>query len=114
MLKRTSMKKVSDKMKERKKVSGIVAINRLHFWFQELWDKMDAVKRCSSCGMRVYGEIRTIYFDHLLPKEKYPELEFEEKNIYFCCANCHTKKENGFPTKEHKEAIDRAKLELLT
>lgn len=110
MLRKTPMKKVS----ERKKESGTVTLNKLHVWFQELWDKMGNLKRCSSCEMRIYGEIRTIYFDHLLPKNKYPELEFEEKNIYFCCANCHTKKENGFPTEKHEEAIQKAKLELLT
>lgn len=29
--------------------------------------------------------------------------------MFFCCGECHTKKGNGFPTKKHQKAINKAK-----
>lgn len=113
MLRRTPLKKQSEKNKLSKK-EATERTYRLHKWLLSLWKKLPKVKECTSCGKRIWGDFLTLYFDHLLPKKKYPQFEFEEKNIYFCCADCHTKKENGFPTDKHKEAIEKAKLELLT
>lgn len=81
----------------------------LHVWLFSLWKKMPYTKKCRSCGTKIWGEFLTLYFDHLLPKKKYPKFEFEEKNIYFCCGECHSKKENGFPTVNHKNAMEKAK-----
>ncbi len=89
-------------------------IYQLHNLFMELWKKLSSPRKCTSCGQRIWGECLSIYFDHLLPKNKYPEFEFEEKNIYFCCVKCHSKKENGFPTEKHRESIEKVKQELLT
>lgn len=86
---------------------------KLHEWMLSLWNKMPKTKQCRSCGQKIWGEFSTVYFDHLLPKKKYPEFAFEEKNIYFCCGLCHNKKENGFPTPSHKEAIEKARKLLI-
>jgi len=40
-------------------------------------------------------------------------LKYEKKNMFFCCGDCHTKKGNGFPVEKHREAIEKAKKELL-
>lgn len=97
--------------KEKERKEKVEKTKRLHEWMLSLWNKITD-KKCTSCGKKIWGEFSTLYFDHLLPKKKYPEFEFEEKNIYFCCGTCHEKKENGFPTPSHKAAIDKAK-ELL-
>lgn len=86
---------------------------KMHQFLLTIWKKMPNSKKCRSCGQKIYGEFLTVYFDHLLPKKKYPEFEFEEKNIYFCCGLCHNKKENGFPNEDHSNAILKAKTMLL-
>lgn len=80
----------------------------LHEFFQQLWDRMPKKKNCQSCGAPIWGEIKTYYFDHLLEKNKYPELALLEWNIFFCCQPCHTKKTAGYPTEKHAKAIEKA------
>lgn len=79
--------------------------------FYDIWAK----KRhyCESCGLWLGDEAKSIFFDHLLEKSKYPEFALMEENIYICCLNCHSAKTNGFPTFKHQQAIDRIKLKLL-
>lgn len=118
MLKRTPLKrkgsinKISEKQKQ-KNVLKSERTKQMHLWLKSLWDKMPKNKKCSSCGCNIWGEFKTIYFDHLLEKSRYEELEFEEENIYFCCGDCHTLKGNGFPTENHKKAIDGARARFL-
>ena len=110
-MKRSRLKRISDTRKallEEKPKE-----NPLHKWMYSLWKSMPYKKFCKSCGTPIYGEFSTLYFDHLLEKKMYPEFTFEEKNIYFCCGNCHLSKTNGFPTENHKKAIEEAKSILL-
>lgn len=95
--------------KELERKEKVERTKKLHQWMLDIWNRMPKTKECRSCRRKIWGEFSTLYFDHLLPKKKYPEFEFEEKNIYFCCGECHTKKENGFPTPAHKAAIEKAK-----
>jgi 5-methylcytosine-specific restriction endonuclease McrA len=64
---------------------------------------------CQSCGKPLADPARTYYFDHLLPKSKYPEYILDPGNIFLCCLECHSLKESGFPTEKHQEAIEKAK-----
>ncbi len=101
-------------IKRRVKTPEEIETNRqeqLKLWafFTLLWRKLPAVKTCWNCGKRIFGENLTIYWDHLLPKADYPELKYEEENMFFCCADCHTNKGNGFPGEKHKAAIEKAK-----
>ena len=77
--------------------------------FQKLWEALPKIKRCWSCDARIFGPNKPLYWDHLLEKNKYPELRLEPKNLFFCCGDCHQKKNMGWPTVKHKEAIEQAK-----
>lgn len=103
------IRKISEKQKQKNKEKA-EATKRLHVFFLELWDKLPKNKKCICCGDSIWGEISTIYFDHLLEKSKYPELAMEIDNIYYpVCSNCHGSKTNGYPKPKHKEAILKAK-----
>jgi hypothetical protein len=81
--------------------------------FQELWAKLPVPRKCWSCDKPVYGTNKPLYWDHLLEKNKYPDLRLEPKNLFFCCGDCHQKKNMGWPTAKHKEAIEQAKQIFL-
>lgn len=82
-------------------------------FFDKLWDKQKKPRRCQSCGKKIIGENLSIYHDHLLEKEFWPQFIYEERNMFFCCAECHDLKTRGFITPKHKEALEKAKKELL-
>lgn len=90
-----------------------IEADKMRALFQEIWDSLPKVKKCWACNKRIYGEILSIYFDHLLEKETYPQFKYDPRNIFFCCGDCHTSKGNGFPMPLHEEAINKAKKELL-
>lgn len=73
-----------------------------------IWNSRE--RKCVGCDQYLYGEISTGYFDHLLPKSKYPELRYEVHNIAVVCLQCHSCKESGFAKKGHQVEIDRAKV----
>lgn len=77
--------------------------------FTHLWNRLPARKYCWACKAPIWGENLSIYWDHLLEKSSFPELKFEEQNLFFCCPDCHTRKGNGFPHIVHKQAIEKAK-----
>src|SRR5581483_4805410 len=105
-MRRTRLKKVSDKKKHNFK--RVLEGRKLRAWkLNELYMKVWQAEPhyCMSCGKWLGDEPRTTFFDHLLEKSKYPEHEFDIDNIYLCCWDCHSRKTNGQPTKEHEEAI---------
>lgn len=85
--------------------------NKQFKMFYDIWAK----KRhyCESCGLWLGNEPLSIFFDHLLEKSIYKEFALLEENIYLCCGECHTKKTNGFPTENHKKAINHTKKLFL-
>lgn len=97
-----------EKIQEEKEEGTIMKL-----FMQTLWEKLPTIKKCWGCGGRIYGDNLTIYWDHLLEKSLFPQFKYEEKNMFFCCFQCHTKKGNGFPVEEHRKAIEKAKQELL-
>ena len=55
-------------------------------------------------GKKLYGEINSTWFHHILPKSKYPELRYCEENIIVLTSDEHYEVENG---KYYKEVEDR-------
>lgn len=65
----------------------------------ELFDKHWASKehKCEACEYTLWGENKTIYHHHLLPKSRYKEYKYDIENLMLLCADCHTKTEAGHP-----------------
>lgn len=110
-LKKTALKKVSEKKKTED--PQIKKDQREEDWkfYMELWNERP--HKCQNCGAPIFTEHpSTVNMDHLLPKAKFGELRYEKDNIFICCWGCHSKKESGFPGKLHLEAIEKAKLKF--
>lgn len=105
-MKRTALKKRSEKAVKMMKGRQDEALAMKEFWM-EIWSTSDHI--CQSCGAKLGDYARTYFFDHLLEKSKYPKLAFDPNNIFLVCFGCHAKKTNGHPTKKHQEAIDNYK-----
>lgn len=106
--KKTSLRKRSTKYlinREDRQRAGEVMIE----FFLGIWNKLKE-KKCWSCGAWLGREPSTAYFDHILDKDKYPELKYDEDNIFICCLECHDAKGRGFPKPKHKEVIEQAKI----
>lgn len=109
-LKKTVLKKQSEKKKEVKKDLNLVEKDRE--FYMNIWNKRK--RKCEVCGVPFFTEEpRTYNFDHLLEKSKYPHLRHEEKNIALVCFFCHGKKTDGHPDERHIELINKAYKELV-
>ena len=76
-------------------------------FFISIWEKRPHI--CISCDVYLGNEPRTFHFDHILEKEKYPELEFKEENIELLCLHCHDNKTRGHYSEKIKKNIERVK-----
>ena len=112
LMKRTRLKKYSEKSLERRK-EKVENTKKIHLAMYEWWKRFGNYKRCMSCNRLLPMEFSTANVDHLLSKSKYPDYSLDENNFFLCCLECHTKKENGFPTEKHKEAINKMKEKLF-
>lgn len=87
-LRRTPLKKVSPKRdlakekEEQKKQRNDDAEFYLH-----IWEKRNQISDLT--GRKMTGECMSSYMHHLLPKEQYPHLRYEEDNILLCEAPLH-------------------------
>lgn len=83
--------------------------------FLEIWNerKINGRNYCEVSGEILPKEALSIYFDHLLEKNKYPQFRYDKRNIIIVSGDVHTLKTNGNPLKKHKELIEKAKKELL-
>jgi 5-methylcytosine-specific restriction endonuclease McrA len=104
MLKRSPLRKISQKQIEKNKEKKELTKQQNEF-FLSIWNK--SPHYCKSCETYLGEECLSTFMDHLLEKSKYPEYRFTEANIFICCLNCHTFKTNGFPKPKHRFAIDR-------
>jgi len=110
MLKRTPLRKISQKQIEKNKEKKELTQKQNEF-FLSIWNK--SPHYCKACGIYLGDEPKNYMFDHLLEKSKYPEYRLTEENIFVCCLDDHTRKTNGFPHPKHQYAIDRVmKLHL--
>ena len=70
------------------KKGDIVRINeQMHEFFQLLWKKFPHYSMIS--GAYLGNELLTIFFHHILPKEKYPQACLDEENIIFLTLEEH-------------------------
>jgi len=76
----------------KKKVNGGTT-QQLHEFFRNLWAKKKHY--CENCGEWLGNEPLSYHFDHLLEKNKHPDLKFEEENIMMVCLECHDNKTRG-------------------
>lgn len=61
--------------------------------FLEIWMKKPHVSEIS--GKKIYGEPKSIYFHHILPKSIYPLAALDEENIIILTFEEHQKVENN-------------------
>ena len=85
--------------------SKLIELYHLHWRSKE--------HKCESCGKYLGRENKTYFHDHLLEKNKYPNFAYELWNLYLVCFECHDKKTRGFPTENHKKAIEKATLHII-
>ena len=67
-------------------------INKMRAFFMEIWKKRKHYSEVS--GVYLGDEPMSTYFHHIMPKEKYPELAYEESNIILLTLDEHTNVEN--------------------
>ena len=62
-----------------KKPQNVESIQQMKDFFLELWKKRSHYSEVS--GKLLGNEPLTVFFHHILPKNKYPEAAFDEENI---------------------------------
>lgn len=104
-LKRKSIKKrppTEEKIEEQK-------LQRDKDWqfYQEIWDERE--HRCTICSDKIYGELKSLYIDHIIEKSIRPELRYEKGNIAILCQHCHCKKTDGIIREKYRDIIEETK-----
>lgn len=86
-----SIKKQTEKGKEKKELKKALYPNDMAFYFG-IWNKRPHV--CYNCAKDLGVKPLTLYFDHILEKgnKKYEHLRYVEDNICLLCWDCHTNK----------------------
>lgn len=65
----------------------------MHNFFLSIWKKR--IHESEISGEYLGKEPLSVYFHHILPKNKYPEAAFDEKNIILMTLNEHSNVENN-------------------
>lgn len=68
-------------------------INKMHEFFKSIWNKRPHRSELSNSSLG--NEILTIFFHHILPKNKYKELAFDEDNVIMLTFQEHQNVENN-------------------
>ncbi len=103
---KTTIKKYSEKGLKKKEEKKEYTKNQTEF-FLEIWKERK--HNCQSCGIWLGNGAKSIFFDHLLEKNKRKDLALVKENILLVCSDCHSLKTMGFPTAKHLEYIKIAK-----
>jgi|SRR5690606_15747260 len=74
-------------IKRKKKVVDKKEIEKQNKLFLEIWKERPHKSEVS--GEKIYGECKTIYMHHILPKSKYPKFKFYKKNIIILTGDEH-------------------------
>ena len=82
-------------------------VAKMREFFLSIWKKRK--HRCESCDKWLGNEPLSYMFDHLLEKNKYPDLAYDENNICLMCLECHDNKTRGFANEIVTERIKKAK-----
>lgn len=78
-------------IKRKHKVVDIEAIEKRNQFFESIWNKRS--HKCEVTGIYLGRIPNSMYFHHILPKQKYPELEFIEENIVILHPDIHARVE---------------------
>jgi len=62
-------------------------IEKRNNFFKSIWSKRP--HKCAVTGANLGNEPNSTYFHHILPKQKYPDLEFNEDNIVILHPHVH-------------------------
>ena len=79
-------------------------VEKRNNFFMAIWRIRPHV--CQHCGRPLSREPRSYMFDHLLEKNKYPDLEYEPENIWLVCLECHDNKTRGNVSEKYQEKIN--------
>lgn len=90
-----------------KKERVIRDISEMQEFFLQIWKKRQHLSEIS--GLPLVGEPLSVYFHHILPKEKYPEASLDEENIILLTLDEHSNVENDM-YKYEEVNIKREKL----
>jgi len=104
---RTPLQKSAIKKKEKNKDDVINYLVKRNEFFESIWKKRKHY--CEECGKFLGHTAFSYHFDHILEKSKYPDLEFEERNIQLLCLDHHSSKTNGFISEKVKQRIEEVK-----
>lgn len=66
-------------------------------------------KESEISGDKLYGDLNSTWFHHILPKSKYPELRFCPENIIIVTFDEHTEIENGKTFDE----VEKRKIQIV-
>lgn len=78
-------------IKRKHKPVDIQAIEKRNAFFETIWNKRP--HKCEVTGVSLGRIPNSMYFHHILPKSKYPELEFIEENIIILHPDIHARVE---------------------
>ena len=90
-----------------KKEPAVRKISEMRDFFLQIWKKRLHLSELS--GLPLVGEPLSIYFHHILPKEKYPQAAFDEENIILLTWQEHDQVEM-YPTRY--EEINKRREQL--
>lgn len=109
-LKSGSKIKVKPKTEEQKKSQQEQWETDLAF-YMEIWSERTHV--CISCDKGLGNEPNLCFFEHGLPKSKYPQYRYNKENVSLICMECHANKEAGFASKKYQIKLDELKQKHL-
>ena len=105
-MKRSPLKKISEKKKAMLEQSKKEQIEMWNFFYQ-IWE--NRVHRCEICNISLGLLPQSYMFDHIIEKSKRPDLKFVSDNIVLTCLECHSCKSNGHPKEKHLQLINKLK-----
>ncbi len=80
----------------------------MHVFFKEIWKERRHYSEVS--GDYLGSEALSTFFHHILPKSKYPELQYDKSNIILLTLPEHESVENDI---YRFEEVNRRRIELL-
>lgn len=96
-LKRTRVRKVSSKQREKNKLKTEDS-QRMYEWFREIWDEREDEEGncyCFETGRAMHGSVyrsNTCVYDHVLEKESWPQYKMVKRNIVIIHPEIHNQK----------------------
>jgi 5-methylcytosine-specific restriction endonuclease McrA len=108
-LKRTVIKKVSEKQKEKNKTKKEDTL-LLHTIMYKWWESHGDFKTCENCGIGLPFEFSTANVHHLLSKAKYKNLASNPDNFMLLCMKCHNGWEISPNENKHKAIYDKTQI----